>query len=117
MEKGDLPLLKDKEKIGKTAYEFGKRNGLSHQIEILRTSGKKKLKDVKMKSSIKRGYIIELFRHNGIFEKFKKECWPRGNTEAGKEAIQKYLKFKQEYEINSGKILLDTKLEGDIQIQ
>jgi len=49
-------------------------------------------------SSVRRGYVIELFEGQGIFGEFKEKFWPFGNTPQGANRRQRYLKIKADYE-------------------
>lgn len=45
-------------------------------------------------SSLRRGYIVALFEERGIFDAFKKEHWPFGNTPTGETYRRRYLRIK-----------------------
>ena len=45
-----------------------------------------------------RGYIVELFESHNLFETFKAEYWPNGDTADGARRIKEYRKWKKEYE-------------------
>ena len=49
-------------------------------------------------SSLRRGYIVALFEKQGLFDAFKKEHWPFGNTPAGETNRRRYLRIKGGYE-------------------
>ena len=42
-------------------------------------------------SSLRRGYIVELFKRHGILDEFKAEHWAHGNTSAGETKRRRYL--------------------------
>ena len=48
--------------------------------------------------SVHRGYIVELFDRPGIFQAFKDQYWPNGDTEDGKKRVRRYSTLKREYE-------------------
>ena len=81
-----LPLTK--------AYPFAALNGLEREVEKIRD------RNVWWKSytsSVRRGFIIELFEKHGVFQKFKDEHWPFGNTPQGITATNRYLSIKKEH--------------------
>ena len=80
----------------KAAYAFGNSHGL--QIEVTEIREMVIEWDSSYTSSLRRGYIIELFEKNGVFESFKNENWPYGNTPAGETRRKRYLKIKLQYE-------------------
>jgi RecB family endonuclease NucS len=49
-------------------------------------------------SSLRRGYIVELFKKHGLFEEFIENHWIFGNTKSGESKQKRYLQIKQEYE-------------------
>lgn len=49
-------------------------------------------------SSLRRGYIVELFERHGILDEFKAKHWAHGNTSAGETKRRRYLKIKKQYE-------------------
>lgn len=49
-------------------------------------------------SSLRRGYIVALFEKHGLFDEFKKEHWPFGNSPAGERKRLRYLRIKGQYE-------------------
>ncbi len=65
----------------KAAYSFGVKHGLQLEVDEIRNMVIEW--DLSYTSSLRRGYIVELFEKNGIFEEFKKSCWPYGNTPGG----------------------------------
>lgn len=80
----------------KAAYTFGPEHGLKEEVDEI-----KKMViewDLPYTSSVRRGYIIELFERMGIFEDFKSKHWTFGNTSAGKAKRRSYLKIKSRYE-------------------
>jgi hypothetical protein len=87
-EKRALPL--------RAAYTFGVENGLEKEIEAI--------KDIEIDwdlpytSSLRKGYLVELFENQSIFEKFKTAHWQFGNTPQGEREWRRYLRLKQRYE-------------------
>ena len=45
--------------------------------------------------SIRRGMVIKLFEDHGLFQRFKAEHWPFGNTKAGQTATKHYLHLEE----------------------
>jgi len=49
-------------------------------------------------SSLRRGYIVDLFESRGLFEEFKNAHWAHGKTPAGESKRRRYLRIKKQYE-------------------
>lgn len=87
------------EKIGlslKAAYAFGQEKGLGNEIDQIRNMTIEW--DLSYTSSLRRGYIVELFEKHGIFEDFKARHWTQGNTPEGEAKRRRYLRIKTQYE-------------------
>ena len=54
--------------------------------------------DSSYNTTVRRGFIVELFKTLGIFEVFKERYWPFGNTPVGIKHTEFVLKIKQRYE-------------------
>lgn len=80
----------------KAAYEFGAAHGLEREVREIRDMVIEW--DLSYTSSLRRGYIVELFESKGLFEEFKKEHWSFGNTPAGERKRSWYLRLKARYE-------------------
>lgn len=78
----------------KAAYEYGAAHGLEQEVREIRDMEI----DSGRPSTIRRGYIVALFENRGVFEQFKTEHWPFGNTPSGKPISGRYLRMKREYE-------------------
>lgn len=78
------------------AYQFGIEHGLNEEISAIRDMEIEW--DLSYTSSVRRGFIVELFTSKGLMEAFKGTCWPNGNTRDGERRIRRYLKIKQQYE-------------------
>jgi Endonuclease NucS len=78
------------------AYAFGAEHGLQHEVDDIRNMVIEW--DRSYTSSLRRGYIVELFEKHGIFEDFKASHWAYGNTPSGATRQGRYLRIKQEYE-------------------
>jgi hypothetical protein len=80
----------------KAAYAFGVAHGLERQVNEVRDMVIEW--DSSYTSSLRRGYIVELFEQHGILGQFKAEHWARGNTAAGETMQRRYLRIKKQYE-------------------
>lgn len=78
------------------AWAFGEERGLQREVdEIKRMPIEWHLTTV---SSVRRGYIVELFQKHGIFSEFKDAYWHNGNTPAGEALTRRFLQLKDRYE-------------------
>ncbi len=80
----------------KAAYPFGLEHGLQKEIDEIRNMDVRWAK--KVKSSVRRGYIIRLFQSKGIFEDFQKKYWPHYSTRHGQTLFKWYLKNAEDYD-------------------
>jgi hypothetical protein len=80
----------------KAAYEFGAAHGLEREMREIRDMVIEW--DLSYTSSLRRGYIVALLEEKGLFEQFKKERWPFGNTPGGGRKRSWYLRLKARYE-------------------
>lgn len=80
----------------KAAYTFGSDHG--HQAEVEEIKNMVIEWDLSYTSTLRRGYIVELFERLGLFAQFKKEHWPFGNTPAGERKRLRYRRVKKQYE-------------------
>jgi len=78
------------------AYAFGTEHGLQREVDEIRNMVIEW--DRSYTSSLRRGYIIDLFEKRGVYEAFKEGHWTYGNTPAGETKRRRYLRIKQEYE-------------------
>jgi len=83
-----LPLLK--------AYQFGIGHNLQEEISAIRDMEIEW--DRSYKASVRRGFIVKLFKEKGIFEAFKEAHWANGNNTDGERRIRRYLNIKQQYD-------------------
>ncbi len=77
------------------AYSFAASHGLareSDQIESMDTKSWPK------GSSVRRGYLIELFQQNGLLDQFKTQCWPRGIGKDGEAECRRCRREKSNFE-------------------
>lgn len=79
----------------KDAYKFGAEKGFEKEINDIKTM------DVEWESSynttVRRGYIVELFTKHSLLEEFKDKCWPFGRTKTGENHANFVLRIKQRY--------------------
>jgi Endonuclease NucS len=80
----------------KAAYAFGVKHGLHHEVDEIRNMVIEW--DLSYTSSLRRGYIVELFEKQAIFEEFKASCWAYGNTPDGEAKRRRSLRIKKQYE-------------------
>ena len=80
----------------KAAYAFGAHHGLEREVAEIRDMVIEW--DSSYTSSLRRGYIVDLFERRGVFEEFKNTHWAHGNTPAGETQRRRYLRIKKEYE-------------------
>ena len=98
----------------KEAYVFGAEHGLEREISEIRNMEIEW--DKSYDSSLRRGYIVELFEKNGIFEEFKANCWANGNTHGGEVKRRRYLRIKKQYEdFLAGRTGQDAADEGEAE--
>jgi hypothetical protein len=68
------------------AYPFGKSHGLAEEVADIE---RKTIKwEYSYTSSVRRGYIVNLFEEKGILNDFIKQYWPEGTSEWGKRKIR-----------------------------
>jgi len=86
------------------AYRFGSEHGLSQEVAEIRDMEIEW--DLSYTSSLRSGYIVELFKSKGVFNDFKNTSWPNGNTTDGERRIRRYLKIRQQYQdfLSSGQV-------------
>jgi hypothetical protein len=80
----------------KAAYAFGARRGLEREVTDIRDMVIEW--DSSYTSSLRRGYVIELFERHGLFHDFKKQHWPTGDTQTGEILRRRFLRIKSDYE-------------------
>lgn len=80
------------------ASSFLKENGFGEEATAIRTTQIVKW-DRPFKTSVKKGYLIELLMREDLLDNFIATHWPVGNEIEGKETIDFLLKLKDEYNI------------------
>jgi len=78
------------------AYEFAVEHRLKDEVEKIRNMEIEW--DLSYTSSLRRGYIVDLFQQKGIFEQFVQGHWPNGATKDGQTLVRRYLRIKGNYE-------------------
>lgn len=78
------------------AYAFAKSHGLGDAAAAIRSMEIQKW-NRPYTTSVRRGYLIELFQKAGIFEEFLAKEWPNGKTAEGQSNIAFSLQLKEEY--------------------
>jgi hypothetical protein len=79
----------------KPAYSFGVVHGLENEVKEIRDMDIEW--DSSYNTSVRKGYLIELFEKRGIFGEFKAKHWPLGNTPAGEKERRRILGIKERY--------------------
>jgi hypothetical protein len=80
----------------KPVYAFGASHGLEKEVNDIR--------DMVIEwnssytTSVRKGYLVELFEKHGILDEFKAKHWMLGNTPAGEKERQRVLRIKEQYE-------------------
>lgn len=77
------------------AYEYASNHGLEREIGEIRTMEIEW--DLSYTSSLRRGYVIELFEAHGLMEEFIQEEWPIGSTSKGESRRKRYLRILDRY--------------------
>ena len=78
------------------AYPFGAELGLQAEMNEIRNMEIEW--DLKYTSSVRRGFIVDLFEKRGILSSFKERYWPSGLTSWGDRKCEFYLGLKSQYE-------------------
>ena len=77
------------------AYTFGISKGLGKEISDIRSLAIEW--DSSYDSSVRRGFIIELFEQHQIYEEFIALHWPYGNSRSGETFRRRYLNIKKRF--------------------
>ncbi|MFZ1933263.1 MAG: hypothetical protein WAU84_05920 [Thermoguttaceae bacterium] len=78
----------------RAAYEFGDAHGLRADVDEIRDMEIEW--DKTYTSSLRRGYIAELFEKHGLLEQFKTQHWPVGNTDEGRAQLRRFKRIKEQ---------------------
>lgn len=76
------------------AYRFAEVHGLESEMHAIKDIDP----DTPWARGLRKGYIVDLFEKRGLFEQFKKEHWPYGNSPAGEAKQRFYLGLKARHE-------------------
>jgi hypothetical protein len=80
----------------KDAYRFGEEYGL--QQEVIEIRDMEIEWDLSYTSSLRRGYVVDLFTKKQLMEAFNAKYWPAGNTGWGRRRCEFWLGLKHRYE-------------------
>lgn len=80
----------------KPAYSFGVAQGLEKEIAEIRDMEIEW--DSSYTTSLRKGYVLELFERHRLLDEFKRTHWPLGNTSEGERFRQRLLGIKKRYE-------------------
>ncbi len=80
----------------KTAYVFGSAHNLDSEINVIRDM--EIGWDLSYTSTVRRGYIVELFERHGVFDEFKATHWVQGNAPWGEKERRRYLRIKKRFD-------------------
>lgn len=80
----------------KEAYSFGADHGLERAVTAIRDMEIEW--DLSYTSSVRRGYVVDLFTKKGLFDAFKQQFWPAGDTPWGQRKKEFWLRLKSRYE-------------------
>ena len=80
----------------KEAYRFGEEHGLERELAEIRDMEIEW--DLSYTSSLRRGYVVDLFTKKQLLEPFKEKYWLPGNTAWGHRKCEFWLRLKHRYE-------------------
>ncbi len=80
----------------KEAYRFGAEHGLEREVAAIRDMEIEW--DLSYTSSLRRGYVADLFTKKDLFDAFKQQYWPVGDTPWGQRKKEFWLRLKGRYE-------------------
>jgi hypothetical protein len=80
----------------KEAYRFGAEHGLEREMAAIRDMEIEW--DLSYTSSLRRGFVVDLFTKKHLLDAFKEEHWPGGDTPWGERKIRFWLRLKARYE-------------------
>jgi len=89
-DKGRFPLVE--------AYAFAATHGLATEIAQLREMS---TKFKSYNSTVRRGFVIDLFERKGLLRAFIDQVWPRGHTAAGVSEIESCRNRRHDFEAES----------------
>jgi hypothetical protein len=80
----------------KEAYRFGAEHALEREIAAIRDMEIEW--DLSYTSSLRRGFVVDLFTKKQLFDAFKQQYWPAGDTPWGQRKKEFWLRLKGRYE-------------------
>lgn len=78
------------------AYRFGNEHGLEREIADIRDMVIQW--GLSYTSSLRRGFVVDLFSKKQLFDTFKQQYWPTGDTPWGQRKRDFWLRLKSRYE-------------------
>src|SRR5262245_42375542 len=79
----------------KPAYAFGASHGFEKEVSDIRDMVIEW--DSAYTTSLRKGYLVDLFEKQGILDEFKATHWTLGNTPAGEKERRRVLRIKEQY--------------------
>ncbi len=80
----------------KEAYRFGAEHGLDRELAEIKDMEIEW--DLSYSSSLRRGYVVDLFNKKQLFDAFREQYWPAGKTSWGQRKSEFWLRLKARYE-------------------
>lgn len=80
----------------KEAYRFGAERSLEREMAGIRDMEIEW--DLSYTSSLRRGFVIDLFTKNQMMDEFRNQYWPAGNSSWGRRKSEFWLRLKGRYE-------------------
>lgn len=80
----------------KEAYRFGAEHGLEREMSEIEDMEIEW--DLSYTSSLRRGYVVALFREKHLFDAFVEQHWPAGRSLWGQRKCEFWLRLKSRYE-------------------
>jgi hypothetical protein len=80
----------------KEAYRFGAENGLEPEVAEIKDMEIEW--DLSYSSSLRRGYVVDLFTKKHLFDAFKERYWPTGQSSWGRRKSEFWLRLKVRYD-------------------
>ncbi|MBN2208029.1 MAG: DUF91 domain-containing protein [Candidatus Coatesbacteria bacterium] len=80
----------------KEAYRFGAEKGIERELAEIRDMEIEW--DLSYTSSLRRGYVVDLFTRKQLFDVFKEQYWPAGKSSWGQRKSEFWLRLKARYE-------------------
>ncbi len=78
------------------AYRFGGEHGLDGELAEIKDMEIEW--DLSYSSSLRRGYVVDLFRKKRLLDAFNEQHWPAGQTSWGQRKSEFWLRLKVRYE-------------------